>query len=99
MFRALILAAVASIPLVTAAGAHTRTDTVQRDSQTQSFRDLKAYRVDPTQRQKDRDIEREIDRALDGEIDLESVIYKLLREHDDTAGERLPLILGRMLEN
>jgi len=98
MFRALILAGIASIALVTAAAAHTRADTVRRDSQTQSSRDLKAYRVDPSQSQKGLDFEREINRALEGGMDLESVIKKLLEEHDEVEVERLPLILGRMLE-
>ena len=94
MFRALILAGIASFPLFTAASAHTRTDTVQRDSQAQFSRDLKAHRVNPTQSQKDLDLEREIDRALEGETNLESVIKKLLGEHDEADIERVPLILG-----
>jgi hypothetical protein len=94
MFRVLILAGVASLPLFTGASAHTRTDTVQRDLQTQSSRDLKAHRVNPTRSQKDLDLEREINRALGGETDLESVIKKLLGEHDEAEVERVPLILG-----
>ena len=94
MFRALILAGVASFPLFTAASAHTRADTVQRDSQAQSSRDLKAHRVNPTQGQKDLDFEREINRALEGETDLESVIKRLLGEHDEAEIERVPFIFS-----